>query len=148
MGIETEVTKNVFAERELIWELLEDTSTWTSWWTDCVAVKTQDGKPLREGSQLELVVRPKRTKMTLRPVVDLCTEGKTLSLTHRSAGIHSTCVWQLTDRPEGVRLSAQIVFNGFVPFLITIAQQSSVVRFSLNNNLKGLKRAAERRGLE
>ena len=27
MGIETEVTKNVFAERELIWDLLVDTSS-------------------------------------------------------------------------------------------------------------------------
>ena len=113
-----------------------------------MAVKTQDGRLLHEGSELELVVRPRHMKMTLRPVVDLCTEGKTLSLTHRSAGIHSTCVWQLTDRPEGVRLSAEIVFNGLVPFLITIAQQSSVVRLSLNNNLNGLNRAAERRGLE
>lgn len=148
MGIEAEFSKKVFAEREIIWELLGDPSTWSGWWGDCVHAKATDGKILREGSQLELVVRPRHMKMTLNPVVDLCTEGKILSLTHHSMGIHSTCVWQLTDLPDGVRIDAQIVFNGLVPFLVTISQQSSVVRLSLGNNLKGLKRAAERRGLE
>ena len=148
MGIEAEVSKNVLTEREIIWELLGDPSTWASWWVDCVAAKTTDERSLREGSRLEVVLKPKRGKMTLNPVVDLCTEGKLLSLTHRSFGIHTTCEWKLEDRPEGVRVTARIVFNGLVPFLITIAQQSSIVRFSLNNNLRGLKRAAERRGLD
>lgn len=148
MGIEAELTKKVFAERETIWELLGDASTWSSWWPDCVIAKTHDGKTLREGSQLELVLRPRHMKLTLRPEVSLCTEHKTLSLVHQSAGIHSMCSWQLTDLADGVRIDAQVVFNGLFPFLVTIAQQSSVVRFSLANNLKGLKRASERRGLE
>ena len=148
MGIEVEVSKLIFAEREIIWSLLDEPKGWSSWWADCVNARTKDDRSLREGSPLEVVLQPKHMKLTLHPVVDLYTEYKTLSLTHRSTMIHTTCSWQMVDRQEGVKVTAQIVFNGLLPFLITIAQQSSIVRFSLSNNLKGLKKAAERRGLE
>lgn len=148
MGIEVELSKKIIAEREIIWSLLEDPKQWPTWWQDCVAARTMDQLSLREGSQLEVVLRPKRMKLRLNPVVDLHTPNKTLSLTHHSATIHSTCSWHFNDRPDGTLVTAQMVFNGFLPFVITIAQQSSIVRFSLNNNLRGLKKAAERRGLE
>lgn len=145
MGIEAEVVRNVFADPAAIWELLIDPPQWKTWWPDCVSATTDDSKSLREGSRIELVLQPRQMRMTLRPEVDLCTENKLLSLTHRSATIHSTATWQLVEKGDTVKVTAQIVFNGFLPFLITIAQQSSIVHFSLNNNLKGLKRAAERR---
>lgn len=145
MGIEAEVVKNVFAEPMVIWGLLADPPMWKTWWPDCISATTADSKSLHEGSHLELVLQPRQIKITLRPEVDLCTEGKLLSLTHRSALIHTTASWHLVEKDDCVRVTGQIVFNGFFPFLITIAQQSSIVRFSLNNNLKGLKRAAEQR---
>lgn len=148
MGIEAEIARNILADPDVIWEQLTDTKAWPSWWVDCQSAKTLDDKRLDEGSRLELVVKPHSIPLTLRPEVDLMSFHKTLSLTHHSAFIHTTCTWQLVERPEGVRVTAQIVFNGIFPFLVTILQQSSVVRFSLNNFMKGLKRSAERRGLD
>ena len=148
MGIEAEVSRNILADPDVIWEQLTDTPRWPQWWIDCQSAKTMDDRRLDEGSRLELVVKPRMLALTLRPEVDMMTPLKTLSLTHRSAFIHSTCSWQLVEKPEGVRVTAQIVFNGFFPFLVTIMQQSSSVRVSLNNFMKGLKRSAERRGLD
>ncbi len=148
MGIEAEVSRNILADPDVIWQQLTETKGWPSWWIDCRTAKTHDDKPLDEGSRLELMVKPRNVAITLNPVVDLMTPLKTLSLTHRSAFIHTTCTWQLVEKPEGVRVTAQIVFNGVFAFLVAIAQQSGVVRFSLNNFMKGLKRSAERRGLD
>jgi hypothetical protein len=145
MGIEAEVSRKIFADSDAIWELLSDLEAWPTWWVDCVIARTMDSRTLREGSTLEVLVKPRAVSLTLNPVVDLFTERKLLSLTHRSAFIHSTATWQLVEKNDAVTVTASIVFNGLLPFLITIAQQSSVVRFSLNNNLKGLKKAAEKR---
>lgn len=148
MGIEAEISRNILADPDVIWEQLTDTKTWPQWWMDCQSAKTMDDKRLDEGSRLELVVKPRMLALTLRPEVDLMTPHKTLSLTYHSAFIHTTCTWQLLEKPEGVKVTAQIVFNGLFPFLVTIMQNSSVVRVSLNNFMKGLKRSAERRGLD
>ena len=145
MGIEAEVSRKIYADSDAIWELLADPTSWSSWWTDCEAARSVDGKVLREGSGLEVVLQPKIMKLTLTPEVGLLSERKLLSLTHRSAMIHSTVTWQLAEKKEFVVVTADIVFNGVLPFLIAISQQSSIVRFSLTNNLKGLKRAAEQR---
>ena len=145
MGIEAEVSRKIFADSDAIWELLSDLEAWPTWWMDCVAARTMDSRKLREGSALEVLVKPRTVSLTLNPVVDLFTERKLLSLTHRSTFVHTTATWQLLEKNDAVIVTANIVFNGFLPFLITIAQQSSVVRLSLNNNLKGLKKAAEKR---
>lgn len=145
MGIEAEVSRKIFADSDAIWELLGDPPAWPTWWLDCVSAKTLDSRTLREGSALEVLVKPRTMSLTLNPVVDLYTERKLLSLTHRSTFIHTTATWQLLEKKDSVLVTANIVFNGLLPFLITISQQSSVVRFSLNNNLKGLKKAAEKR---
>lgn len=148
MGIEAEISRNILADPDVIWEQLTDTKTWPAWWIDCQSAKTMDEKRLDEGSRLELVVKPGTVALTLRPEVDLMSPLKTLSMTHHTAFIHTTCSWQLVERPEGVRVTGQVVFNGLFAFLISILQRRSTVRLCLNNFMKGLKRSAERKGLD
>ncbi len=144
MGIEVEQTKIIRADPEVVWDFLERPETWKSWWPDCVEARVTDDGTLREGSRLELVVRPVRLALTLNPIVDLFTERKTLSLTHRSTFIQSTAAWYLHEKPDATHVKAELVFNGLFPFFITIAQRSGTVRASLKRNLLGLKRASER----
>ncbi|MEE8522518.1 MAG: SRPBCC family protein [Thermoanaerobaculia bacterium] len=144
MGIELELVKIIRADPEVVWDFLVRTETWKSWWPDCVEAATEDDRRLEEGSRIELVLQPRITKVTLRPTVDLYSEGKTLSLTHRSALIQTTAAWYLSEKPDATVVKGELVFNGLLPFLVTIAQQSSAVRACFQRNLSGLKKAAER----
>ncbi|MEM7583148.1 MAG: SRPBCC family protein [Acidobacteriota bacterium] len=145
MGIDVDITTPIRADPEVIWGLLEDPSTWSDWWRGCVTAQTSDGRSLREGSKLELVLQPKFQKFTFRPVVDLLTENKTLSLTQRSMTLQSTTVWYLAEKPDRTLVNVQTVFNGLLPFAMSILQQRRTVQMSLKANLQGLRRAAERK---
>ena len=144
MGIDAEHTTGIRADPDIIWGLLEDPSTWSSWWRICIAARSEDGKELREGSEVEMVLQPKFQKFTFRPVVDLLTPDRTLSLTHRGLFVQTTTAWYLADKPDRTQVTVQTVFNGLLPFLMSIAQQRSTVQLVLKTNLQGLRRAAER----
>ena len=145
MGIEVDISTQIRADPEVIWELLVDTAGWSSWWRACVAARQLDDLSLREGSRLEVVLQPKFQKFTFRPVVDLLTENRTLSFTQRSMFVQTTTVWYLAEKPDRVQVNVQSVFNGILPFAMSILQQRTTVHLSLKSNLQGLRRAAERR---
>ncbi len=144
MGIDVELSTGILADPDIVWGLLEDPTGWSTWWHSCVAARTLDGKPLREGSELELVLQPKLQKLTFRPVVDLLTENRTLSLTYRTLFVQTTTAWYLAEKPDRTQVDVQTVFNGLLPFLMSILQQRSTVQFCLKTNLQGLRRSAER----
>ena len=48
----------VAAPPETVWRLLEDPTTWTAWWPACVEARTADRRLIRDGSVLELALRP------------------------------------------------------------------------------------------
>ncbi len=144
MGIDVEISTGIRADPDVIWGLLMDPIGWSSWWRSCVAARTFDDKELREGSELELVLQPKHQKFTFRPVVDLLTEDRTLSLTHRTMFVQTTTAWYLAEKPDRTQVAVQSVFNGLMPFLMSILQQRSTVQLTLKTNLQGLRRTAER----
>ncbi len=144
MGIDAELSTGIRADPDVIWGLLEDPSGWSTWWRSCVAARTFDGKELREGSELELVLQPKFQKFTFRPAVDLLTENRSLSLTHRTLFVQTTTAWYLAEKPDRTQVTVQSVFNGLLPFLMSIFQQRSTVQLCLKTNLQGLRRVAER----
>ena len=145
MGIDADLSIQIRADPDVIWGLLEDPAGWSTWWRGCVAAQTIDGRDLREGSELEVVLQPKLQKFTFRPVVDLLTENRTLSLTHRSLFVQTTTGWYLAEKPDRVQVTVQTVFNGLLPFLMSIFQQRNAVQLCLKGNLQGLRRAAERK---
>ena len=144
MGIDADLSINVRADPDVIWSLLEDPSTWPGWWRSCVAARSVDGKALREGSRLEVVLQVKLQKLTFKPVVDLLTPNRTLSLTQRSFAVQTTTGWYLAEKPDRTEVKVQTVFNGLLPFFMSILQQRSTVQMALKSNLQGLRRAAER----
>ncbi len=144
MGIDAEISTGIRADPDVIWGLLQDPSGWSSWWRSCVAAHTLDQRELREGSEIELVLQPKQQKFTFRPIVDLLTEQRTLSLTHRTSFVQTTTAWYLAEKPDRTQVTVQTVFNGLLPFLMSIFQQRGTVQLVLKTNLQGLRRHAER----
>ena len=144
MGIDADLSINVRADADVIWGLLVDPSTWSTWWRACIAARSVDGKTLREGSRLEVVLQVKHQKLTFRPEVDLLTENRTLSLTHRSFAVQTTTGWYLAEKSDRTQVNVQTVFNGLLPFFMSVLQQRSTVQMALKGNLQGLRRAAER----
>ncbi len=144
MGIDVDLSTGIRADPDVVWGLLEDASSWSTWWRGCITARAFDDRRLREGSQLELVLQPKLQKFTFKPVVDLLTENRALSLTHRSAFLQTTTAWYLVEKPDRTMVTVQSVFNGVMPFLMSILQQRSSVQLCLKGNLQGLRRAAER----
>ena len=139
-----EQTTQIASARETVWGLLVNAAGWKSWWSDCVEALTPDHKPLREGSELELVLHPRHRKLTFRPVVDMVSEGKTLSLTYRGLFLQFTVVWTVEDGPTGARVSVRGVFTGFVLWLQGLVSQKDVYRAVLGRNLRDLRKIAER----
>ena len=144
MGIDADLSIPVRADPDVVWGLLVDPSSWASWWRACVAARSLDGKDLREGSRLEVVLQVKYQKLTFKPVVDLLTENRTLSLTQRSFAVQTTTSWYLAEKPDRTEVAVQTVFNGLLPFVMSILQQRGTVQMALKSNLQGLRRAAER----
>ncbi len=144
MGIDAELSTGIRADPDIIWDLLVDPSSWSTWWRSCVAARSVDRKSLREGSEIELVLQPRHQKITFRPAVDLLTENRTLSLTQRTLFVQTTTAWYLAEKPDRTQVNLHTVFNGVLPFLMSLAQQRSTVQLCLKTNLQGLRRAAER----
>jgi hypothetical protein len=144
MGIDVDLSTGIRADPDVIWGLLETPSSWNTWWRGCVNAQALDGRTLREGSRLEVVLQPKLQKFTFKPVVDLLTEHRALSLTHRSIFLQTTTAWYLVEKPDRTTVTVQTVFNGVMPFAMSILQQRSSVQLCLKGNLQGLRRAAER----
>lgn len=145
MGIDVDLSTNVRADPEVIWGMLEDPSSWKTWWRGCIEARSLDDRTLREGSEIEIVLQPKLQKFTFRPVVDLLTENRSLSLTHRSPLVQTTTAWYLVEKPDRTQVSVQSVFNGILPFFMSVMQQRSAVQLALKGNLQGLRRVAERK---
>ncbi len=144
MGIDAELSTGIRADPDVIWGLLVDPTGGSAWGRSCIVARATDAEELREGSEIELVLQPKLQKFTFRPVVDLLTEERTLSLTHRGLFVQTTTAWYLAEKPDRTEVAVQSVFNGLLPFFMSILQQRSTVQLCLKTNLQGLRRTAER----
>lgn len=145
MGFEVSQSVTIAAQPETIWSLLIDPNTWSTWWPACLAAQSGDFRALREGSRLELVLQPGQTKTTLHPVVDLLSEGKSLSLTARGPLLQTTVAWYLQPTDRGTtRVSVHGAFAGLASGLMRIFRRDDTVRLAINSNLRGLKRTSER----
>lgn len=146
MGIEVELQKMVHASPEAVWSLIASPQTWPSWWQECDSARTADGKAVREGSRLLVAIKPGNRMMQVEPEVDLFTERRTLSLTHRSPLLQTTCSFYLHEKPKGTLVVVQAVSEGIQSTLARFLGRSHLLRVALESGLRGLKRLAERMG--
>lgn len=144
MAVVVERVANVESAPETVWGLLVNLETWKRWWPGCVEASADDHRTLHEGSKIELVLQPAGRKVTFNPVVDMLSEGKTLSLTHQSLFLQGTVVWEVAEGPTGARVSLRGVFKGFQVWLMGLASQNGIFQHGLSSSLRGLKKLAER----
>lgn len=146
MGIEVQQSKLVVAPAPTVWSLVASPKAWSTWWRECTSCRTLDGKAVREGSQLEIVIDPGTGAGTYVPVVDLFTDEKALSLTHRGSLVQATLVFYLSVKPggRGTEVRVDLVMDGLGPFFGRFLGRATTARIAVDNGLKGLKRYAER----
>ena len=143
MSIIVEHGVSMASDPQTVWGLLMNTGSWSTWWKECKVAQTTDHKTLREGSQIELLLLPRSSKITLWPVVDMLTEGKTFSMTHRSPMYQGTVVWRILPGKDGVRVEVRGVFQGIGIKLLALRGGKATLASVLRSNLRGLKRLAE-----
>lgn len=144
MAIVVEKTTQISSEPSILWGLLVNVESWKNWWRECIDAHTVDYRTVREGSKLELSLQPRHQKLTFRPVVDLLTEGKTLSFTHESILLKLTVVWIVEEGPKGARLTYRAVFKGFQVWVTGLFGMNHLYEATLASGMRGLKRLAER----
>ncbi len=131
---------------ESVWRALENPWSWPQWWPGCLEARTEDRKPMREGGRLHLVLRPGWVTLTFRPTVDVLQPGRALIWTGRGAGVTGRHAFYLEPAPGGLRVRQREDFSGPGVALLALLGQLSATRRMFRENLKGLKRVAERGG--
>lgn len=143
MGKEIDLSRNIQAPVDVVWELLEKPVTWKSWWKECEEAHIVDRGALREGSAIEISLRPDNRLLTLHPTVDLFTFGKTLRLTHRSLALRATAAFYVSQKQHGAHVRVQAVTEGLSILFLTLVGSGSLPLQVLDSALRGLKRTAE-----
>lgn len=145
MALKLEIFKTVAAAPATVWQLLDRPTTWKAWWEDCVEAIAVDRKGLKEGSRIELVLKPSYRRVSFMPMVDLYTENKMFSLVEKTATIDATLTFFLQeDRDGSTQVRSQLIFGGPYALLLRLLGQSDTIRFSHDRCVRGLKRMAER----
>lgn len=145
MALKIEVSKNVMAAPATVWQLLDRPTTWKAWWEDCVEAIALDRKGLKEGSAIELVLKPSYRRLSFFPVVDVYTENKIMSLVCKTVMVDATLTFFLQpDRDGGTQLRCQLSFGGAYSLLARLLGQGDLIRLCHDRCVRGLKRMAER----
>lgn len=143
MPREIDIQRTIQAPAASVWELLEKTATWKTWWAECEHAMPKERRALDEGSQLEMVLRPGQRAYTFHPVIDLFTPGKTLRLTHRSLLVGVTVSFYLAQKKTGTQVRIQAVTEGLGITFLGLTGRGSLPLQVLDSALRGLRRTAE-----
>jgi len=127
-----------------VWALLVDTKSWKSWWPAVREARTFDHKPLHDRSRFEMTLELGRLTLTVRPTVTLAAEGKTVEWEGHWAAVPMRQEWFIDGKPEGSRVTARITFFGFGGTLLDWLRIGRVWDRMLQEQLRSLKRTAER----
>ncbi|MEM8934660.1 MAG: hypothetical protein AAGE94_25925 [Acidobacteriota bacterium] len=92
----------------------------------------------------EIILDPGTGALTFQPEVDLFTDQKTLSLTHRSPFTQATCIYYLSSKRSGTEVRIELVMDGLGPFLGRFLGRRITAQVTVESALRGLKRYSER----
>ena len=134
----------VAASPEAVWRLLEDPSTWSTWWPACVEARTVDRRLIRDGSSLELALRPSFLTLRFRAGVEAATPGRHLIWVGRGGGVTARHAFYLSRRPDGTQVRQHETFTGPGLAVMRLCGQVAATRRMIRESLTGLKRLAER----
>ncbi len=144
MALEIAESIQVGTPPEAVWKLLADPTTWPIWWPGCRDAAAHDRKILRDGSQLKLALRLGWIILPLAARVELATPGRALIWVGRGAGVVGRHAFYLDARPNGTLVRQHEAFSGPGVLVFRLLRLDAATRRMFRDNLKGLKRAAER----
>ena len=144
MPLLIEESIRIGAAPETIWKFLSEPQSWRFWWPNCRLAETMDRRPLRDGSQLELVLELGLFPITFRPTVEVAQPNRALLWVGRGLGVTSRHAFYLEPKPNGTEVRQRETIEGWgVPlFRLLRLQHATAVMFK--QNLRGLRKMAER----
>jgi carbon monoxide dehydrogenase subunit G len=134
----------VGARPEAVWRLISDPVSWRFWWPKCRSAETVDRKPLREGSELVLVLELGLLPINWHAKVEVMQPNRALMLDGHGFGVRGRHAFYLEEKRNGTQVREREAFEGWglIPFqLLGLAHGTSVM---FKENLKGLRKMAER----
>lgn len=129
---------------EIVWRLLADPTTWRLWWPACLEAEAKDRRPLHDGSELTLVLKPGLFPMRFHSRVDVATENRALIWTGRGGGVTGRHAFYLEAKPAGTLVRQREDFEGWALPLYLLLGTERATRRMFKENLRGLKKLAER----
>ena len=101
MALLIEESIRVGAAPETIWKFLSEPQSWRYWWPNCRLAETADRRPLRDGSQLELVLELGLFPITFRPTVEVAQPNRALLWVGRGFGVTGRHAFYLEQKSNG-----------------------------------------------
>lgn len=144
MALIIEETILVGAPPAAVWRLLHDPTTWRLWWPGCLEVTAKDRRPLHDGSELDLLLKPGWLALRFKPKVLAVTENRALIWQGQAGGVTGRHAFYLDAKPAGTFVRQREDFEGLGLPLFRLLGIAGATRTMFRDNLRGLKKLAER----
>lgn len=143
-GLQIEETIHIGAPPETVWKFLADPRSWQHWWPGCREASTADRKTLHDGSTLTLSLRLGWLTVKFAARVEAATAPRSLLWVGGGAGVSGRHAFYLEAKPNGTFVREQEHWSGAGLWLFRLLRLDVASRKMFQQNLRGLKRVAER----
>jgi hypothetical protein len=144
--LQIEETIQIATSPEIVWRLLADPRTWQHWWPGCRSAETRDRKTLHDGSQLDLALHLGWLTVQFTARIEAATPQRALIWVGRGSGVTGRHAFYLDARPNGTFVRQQESWSGAGLLFFRLARFDAASRRMFQQNLRGLKKLAERSG--
>ena len=144
MSLEIEETIHIGAPPESVWKFLVDLHSWQHWWPGCREAETKDRKPLHDGSPFVLAVRLGWLTIKFNARVEAASAPRSLLWVATGGGVTGRHAFYLDAKPNGTFVRQKESFTGPGLLFFRLARFDAASRRRFRQNLRGLKRIAER----
>lgn len=143
-GLRIEESLLIGAAPEIVWKFLADPRSWPVWWPGCREAETADRKPLHDGSSLAVALHLGWLTVRFNAKVEAATVPRSLIWSASGGGVTGRHAFYLEARPNGTFVRQHEQFSGPGLILFRLARFGVASRRMFQQNLRGLKKVAER----
>lgn len=145
-SLRIEESIQIAAPPEIVWKFLADPRSWQHWWPGCREAETRDRKTLHDGSQLALALHLGWLTLRFSARVEAATPLRALLWVAKGGGVTGRHAFHLDAKPNGTFVRQHESFTGVGVLFFRLARFDAASRRMFQQNLRGLKRIAERAG--
>ncbi len=135
---------HIAAAPEIVWRFLADPRSWQHWWPAVREGETKDRKTLHDGSQLKLALHLGWVTLRFAVRVEAVTPPRSLLWAGSGAGVTVRHAFYLDAKPNGTFVRQVEDFSGPGLLFFRLGRFDAATRRMFKENLRGLKRMAER----